>query len=90
MNGKTLIVRLVLACACMMPLFAHASGAAAMRPGLKTVEAQNEAAVLRFLYDGLNGRNFAVLSAVLSPNYVAHTPFGITVGIPAFEKVANN
>lgn len=88
MIGKTLAVRLVLACACIVPLFVHANGAAAMRHSATTVEAQNEAAVLRVLYDGLNGRNFAVLNAVLSPTFVDHTPFGTTVGIPAFEKLA--
>jgi predicted ester cyclase len=78
----------LVAVACILPLFAHVSGATATRQGATTVEAQNEAAVLRVLYDGLDGRNFAVLSEVLSPTYVAHTPFGTAVGIPAFEKIA--
>ena len=90
MIGKSLAIRLVLACACMVPFFVHPHGAGAMRPSATTVEAQNEAVVLRLLYDGLNGRNFAVLNEVLSPTYVDHTPFGTTVGIPAFEKLAGN
>ena len=88
MIGKSLAVRLILACACIAPLAAHPNGVAAMRHSATTAETQNEAVVLRLLYDGLDGRSFAVLNAVLSPQYVAHTPFGTTVGIPAFEKVA--
>lgn len=88
MIGKSLAVRLALACACLALPLLHADDAAAMSRGASMAETQNEAVVLRLLYDGLNGRNFATLSAVLSPTYVDHTPFGTTVGIPAFEKLA--
>ena len=88
MNATSLTARLALACVCMASLFGHISGASAMRPAATAVESQNEAVVLRFLYEGLNGRSFAVVKEVTAPGFVDHNPFGTTVGLPAFEKVA--
>ena len=85
---KALTAWLVVVCACLAPLVVYPNGALAMHQHASTTETENEAAVLRLLYDGLNGRDFAALNAVLSPAYVDHTPFGTTVGIPAFEKLA--
>jgi predicted ester cyclase len=95
------IVRILLVLACMLLVVVPRSSAAAMRQGLSprssaaamrqrlsSDEANNEALVLRLLYEGVDQRNLAVLNDVLAPTFVSHSPFGTSTGIPGFEKVA--
>ena len=82
------ILSMLVVLACILAAFAPQPTKAATRLGLSSDESQNEAVVLRFLYEGLNERNFAVLNEVLAPTFISHNPFGTSTGIPAFEKVA--
>jgi predicted ester cyclase len=81
------IVRILLVLVCMLLVAAPRTTAAATRQGLSTDEAANEALVLRFLYEGVDQRTFAVLNAVLAPTFVSHSPFGTVTGIPAYTRV---
>ena len=81
------IVRILLVLACLLLVVAPRSTAAATRQGLSTAEAANEALVLRFLYEGVDQRNFAVLNEVMAPTFVSHSPFGTVTGIPAYTQV---
>src|SRR5947209_13596758 len=94
---RTVPLLLVLACMLLVvaPRFTAAAShqdvstntAAATRQGLSTNEAANEALVLRFLYEGVDQRNFAVLHDVMAPTFVSRSPFGTVTGIPAYKKV---
>ena len=80
-------VPLLLVLACLLLVCAPRFTAAATRQGLSTHEAANEALVLRFLYEGVDQRHFAVLNDVMAPTFVSHSPFGTVTGIPAYRKV---